>query len=74
VLTSWNLHRSEDIGEIVFNMVNACVLSKTERDKREDFQNGYDFEEAFKRPFEPPPQSRPRGVSSPSKSPPIRST
>ena len=57
VLTSWNLRTGEDGGEIVFNMVNARVLSKTDRDKREDFQNGYDFEEAFKRPFEPPPRT-----------------
>ncbi|MCX7886460.1 MAG: hypothetical protein N3B01_04255 [Verrucomicrobiae bacterium] len=53
VLEHWGIRRCEDFGEIVFNMVDHGILSKTERDSREDFKGGYDFEEAFVRPFLP---------------------
>jgi uncharacterized repeat protein (TIGR04138 family) len=29
------------------------LLAKTEQDSRADFQNGYDFHEAFRKPFLP---------------------
>jgi len=53
VLAEWGVCRCEDIGEIVFNMVDAGLLGKTEQDSREDFKRGYDFDEAFRRPFLP---------------------
>ncbi len=52
LLAYWNLHRCEDIGEIVFNMVDRCILKATENDSREDFKDGYDFEKAFCQPFQ----------------------
>ncbi|MFA7256196.1 MAG: Minf_1886 family protein [Kiritimatiellales bacterium] len=53
VLNGWGIQRTEDIGEIVFNMVEAGMLGKTENDSRADFANGYDFAEAFSKPFWP---------------------
>lgn len=53
VLHEWGIRRCEDFGEIVFNMVEANLLGKTEKDSREDFQGGYDFDEAFRQPFLP---------------------
>jgi uncharacterized repeat protein (TIGR04138 family) len=53
VLEEWGITRCEDFGEIVFNIVEAGLFSKTETDSREDFQNGYDFNEAFRKPFLP---------------------
>ena len=67
VLTTWNLRCCEDIGEVVFNMVSTRILGTTEKDSREDFRGGYDFEEAFRKPFEPSPAA-PR-PSSPEPSP-----
>lgn len=52
VLDEWGIRSCEDIGEIVFNMIEAQILSKTEEDRREDFHGGYDFDEAFRRPFQ----------------------
>jgi uncharacterized repeat protein (TIGR04138 family) len=52
VLASWGLRRSEDVGEIVFNMVDAGLLRKTEEDRREDFAGAVDFEEALDRGFQ----------------------
>ena len=48
-----------DFGDIVFNLVNTGLLAKQPRDKREDFNNGYDFEEAFGKPFRPAPTRKP---------------
>ena len=56
VLGEWGVHNCRDFGDIVFNMVENSLLAKTEKDSREDFQNGYDFTEAFRKPFWP--QSR----------------
>ena len=53
VLEEWGITRCEDFGEIVFNIVEAGLFSKTDTDSREDFQNGYDFDEAFRKPFLP---------------------
>jgi len=53
VLEEWGVKRCHDFGEIVFNMVESSLLAKTEKDTRTDFQNGYDFTEAFRKPFWP---------------------
>ena len=42
-----------DMGDVVFNLVNTGLLVKQPRDKREDFNAGYDFETAFSKPFRP---------------------
>lgn len=59
----WGVRSCADFGELVFNLVDQNVLGKTETDSRADFQDGYDFEEAFGKPF------RPRGRPSPRVSP-----
>ncbi len=53
VLAEWGIRRCEDFGEIVFNMVENSLLAKTDKDTREDFKPGYDFEIAFRKPFLP---------------------
>jgi len=67
VFAEWGVHTTLDFGEIVFNLVEAGRLGKTESDSREDFKNGYDFDEAFLRPFEPqqkePPATLPSRAS-----------
>jgi uncharacterized repeat protein (TIGR04138 family) len=54
VLMHWGIRQCEDFGDIVFNMVNKGVLGKTERDSLEDFKAGFDFDDAFVKPFRPP--------------------
>ncbi len=56
VLNEWGIQNCEDFGELVFNMVETNLLAKTTEDSREDFKNGYDFFEAFRRPFLPKKQ------------------
>jgi uncharacterized repeat protein (TIGR04138 family) len=52
VLNHWGLRRCEDIGEVVFNLVESGLLRKTEKDSREDFKKGYDFKKAFDEVFD----------------------
>ena len=53
VLGSWGINRCSDFGEIVFNLIEYNVFSKTEADRREDFAEIYTFAEAFVKPFLP---------------------
>ena len=51
VLDSWGVRTTEDFGNIVFNLVNAELLSRTEEDTIEEFSDVYDFDEAFVRGY-----------------------
>lgn len=51
VFAQWGITRTEDFGEIVFRLVGAGLLSKTEEDSIDDFGGVYDFEEAFVRDY-----------------------
>ncbi len=53
VLEEWGMRRCEDFGEIVFNMIAVGWLAKTSKDSRADFAGGYDFDDAFVKPFLP---------------------
>ena len=49
----WGVHTCADFGNIVFNLVDAQILATSKDDKIEDFYDGYDFNEAFVKPFLP---------------------
>ena len=53
VLAEWGVTCCTDIGCIVFNLVNVGLLGKTEDDSLEDFEKGYDFNDAFLQPYRP---------------------
>lgn len=56
VLEHWGVKKTEDFGQIVFNMVNNGLLRKTDEDNISDFKDIFDFKDAFeegyKRRFE----------------------
>ena len=58
VLNTWGVQQCRDFGDIVFNLIEYNVFSKTENDRREDFADRFDFEEAFVKPFQPARRSR----------------
>lgn len=58
VLERWGIRTTRDFGEIVFLLLEAGLLGKTEEDKIEDFDNLYDFDAAFRAPFRPKPAPR----------------
>ena len=51
VLGHWGIHSTDDLGEMVFAMVDCGVLIKREEDRMEDFQGLFDFEEVFERDY-----------------------
>lgn len=63
VFEYWGIHQCADFGELVFSMVEKGILGKTEEDSREDFKVGYDFDEAFVRPFQPSPRKSSKSPS-----------
>lgn len=70
VFESWGIHACEDIGHMVFNLIDAGVFGKTEEDSMEDFKAVYDFQEAFVKPFAPAktaPAKLPPGLPAPTR-------
>ena len=51
VLNSWGVHTTGDFGEIVFSLINIGQMRKTPQDNREDFDDVYDFDTAFREEF-----------------------
>jgi uncharacterized repeat protein (TIGR04138 family) len=51
VFQLWGVRRTDDVGDIVFNLVEANLLSKTNEDRREEFHNVFDLDEALTRPL-----------------------
>ena len=47
VLRKWGITGTEDFGRIVFALVEAGLLRKTDEDTIEDFRGVYDFTDAF---------------------------
>ena len=60
VLKNWGITRTGDFGEIVYNLINIRMMKKSPADRREDFDDVYDFNQAFREDFrisEPPQAS-----------------
>jgi uncharacterized repeat protein (TIGR04138 family) len=51
VLEHWGIHETEDVGRVVFAMVEHGLLVKEEEDRPEDFADLFDFEEEFERNY-----------------------
>jgi uncharacterized repeat protein (TIGR04138 family) len=51
VLEHWGIHSTADMGEIVYALIDCRVLTKQDSDSRDDFQNVFDFQEAFERNY-----------------------
>lgn len=47
VIEYWGIRTTEDFGKIVFNMIEAGLMRKTEEDKLDDFKGVYSFDKAF---------------------------
>jgi uncharacterized repeat protein (TIGR04138 family) len=53
IFETWGITNTRDLGEMVFNLIRTGAFSRSETDKPEDFDNIYDFGEAFEKPFLP---------------------
>jgi uncharacterized repeat protein (TIGR04138 family) len=47
VFRLWGIRKTDDFGEIVFNLVEARLMSKTDEDTRADFRDVFDLDEAL---------------------------
>jgi uncharacterized repeat protein (TIGR04138 family) len=47
----WGIDRTDDVGEIIFNLVEANLMSKTPSDSRQDFHNVYDLDQVLVRDY-----------------------
>jgi uncharacterized repeat protein (TIGR04138 family) len=58
VLEYWGIRKTDDFGEMVWNLIELGVFGRTENDSREDFKNVYSFRDAFVTPYVPVPVPR----------------
>lgn len=53
LLQEWGVLRGEDVGCIVYNLIECDYFGRNDGDSIEDFAGGYDFEETFTKPYLP---------------------
>jgi uncharacterized repeat protein (TIGR04138 family) len=53
VLNDWGVKNTGDFGEIVFNLIEIGQMKKTDADRREDFDNVFDFNDGLRDAFLP---------------------
>ena len=58
VLNTWGIFRCEDFWYITSNLIKKSILGCTPEDSMHDFEDGYDFEDAFRTPFVPDKAAR----------------
>jgi uncharacterized repeat protein (TIGR04138 family) len=51
VLDHWGIRSTLDIGHVVFTLVDLGLLLSQPNDSREDFEDVYDFDQAFERDY-----------------------
>lgn len=51
VLGTWNIKQTDDIGELVYNLIGINLMTKTDTDSKEDFHNVYDMKQALNQRF-----------------------
>lgn len=53
LLHNWGIKKTVDVGHIVFNIIETGLFGRSAEDRIEDFEDIYDFKDAFLKPFEP---------------------
>jgi uncharacterized repeat protein (TIGR04138 family) len=54
VFHMWGIRKTDDFGEMVFNLVEGKLMSKAPDDSREDFRDVFDLDEALVRNYHIP--------------------
>ena len=55
VLKNWGINETGDFGNIVYNLIEVQLMKKSKHDRREDFNDVYSFDQAFREDFKIPP-------------------
>lgn len=53
LMTEWSIRKCQDVGDMVFHLIEEQVFGKQESDKKEDFSEVFDFEASLVTPFLP---------------------
>lgn len=51
VLNSWGIRKTSHFGDIVYNLIEIGEMKKSKKDRREDFDDVYDFDRVFRDEF-----------------------
>jgi uncharacterized repeat protein (TIGR04138 family) len=53
LMKEWGVRKCQDVGDMVFLLIEEQVFGKQDSDRREDFSEAFDFEESLTKPFLP---------------------
>lgn len=53
LMNEWSVRKCQDVGDMVFHLIEEQVFGKQDSDKKEDFSEVFDFEAALIVPFLP---------------------
>jgi uncharacterized repeat protein (TIGR04138 family) len=53
LMNEWSVRRCQDVGDMVFHLIEEQVFGKQDSDKKEDFSEVFDFEQSLVAPFLP---------------------
>jgi uncharacterized repeat protein (TIGR04138 family) len=53
LMSEWCIRKCQDVGDMVFHLIEEQVFGKQDSDKKEDFSEVFDFEAALITPFLP---------------------
>lgn len=53
LMTEWGVRKCQDVGDMVFHLIEEQVFGKQESDRREDFSEAFDFQDSLVAPFLP---------------------
>jgi uncharacterized repeat protein (TIGR04138 family) len=53
LMREWGVRKCQDVGDMVFHLIEEQVFGKQDSDRREDFAESFDFEDSLARPFLP---------------------
>lgn len=63
LMSEWGVRKCQDVGDMVFHLIEEQVFGKQDSDRREDFSEAFDFEEALVKPFLPKRRTLPQAAS-----------
>ncbi len=53
LMDEWGVQKCQDVGDMVFHLIEEQVFGKQESDRREDFSEAFDFKKSLVDPFLP---------------------
>ena len=53
LMSEWSVRKCQDVGDMVFHLIEEQVFGKQDSDKKEDFSEVFDFEASLIMPFLP---------------------